>query len=282
MMKTLLRCLLFSAFSLSLSAQVIDLAFTARDGQTIHSKGVCIGDGRFVTVAVSTANISSIVDAAGTPQEVLAVDSATGLLIGKMSTESSSLPLGMGRDLAPATLLKSGSQTAAIGGWEQMHRSQVFPLALMRVNFSEKVPPPGSPLLGEDGKIVAFVHQPVLLENPTAFALPAEVARRMLTQIEKTGAASKVWIGILMQAGNSMPTIESVRPKSPAAKAGLMQEDIILSINNDPITTYAQAVDAFYYMTSGENIALTVLRGTEKKEIMLSPVVNPVQPTPRR
>ncbi len=258
------------------------MAFTARDGQTIQSKGVCIGEGYFVTVAVSTANISSLVNSAGVKQDVLAVDSATGLLIGKMTAVSDTLTLGTGRHLEPATQLVSSGQTAAIGGWEQMHCSQVFPLALMRVNFSQKVPPPGSPLLGTNGEVVAFVHQPVLLENPTAFALPAEVAQRMLTQINKTGKADKVWIGILMQAGNGMPTIESVRPNSPAAVAGLQQEDIILSIDGSPITSYAQAVDYFYYMTSGKRVALTVLRGTEKKDIVLSPVLNPVQPPARR
>ena len=71
------------------------------------------------------------------------------------------------------------------------------------------------------------------------------------------------------------PIVESVRPASPAQKAGLKNGDVILSIGGLPVSEYAEVVDAFYYLIAGEKKKFKVLRGTEIKEFEVIPEVSP-------
>ena len=71
------------------------------------------------------------------------------------------------------------------------------------------------------------------------------------------------------------PIIESVRPGSPAKKAGLQKGDVILSIGSLSVSGYAQVVDAFYYLVAGAPKKFRVIRGTEVKEFEVIPEIVP-------
>ena len=71
------------------------------------------------------------------------------------------------------------------------------------------------------------------------------------------------------------PIVESVRPDSPAKKAGLQNGDVILSIGDLIVSEYAAVVDGFYYLIAGESKKFRVLRGTEVKEFDVTPEVSP-------
>ena len=71
------------------------------------------------------------------------------------------------------------------------------------------------------------------------------------------------------------PIIESVRPGSPAQKAGLQNGDVILSIGIRKVSDYAEVVDAFFYLIAGKPQVFKVLRGTEVKDITVTPEVSP-------
>lgn len=61
-----------------------------------------------------------------------------------------------------------------------------------------------------------------------------------------------------------------VDPSMPASKAGLQPRDIILSIDNYPITTNAQVVDLIK-RSKGKVVELLVTRGSEQKQIRVVP-----------
>ena len=71
------------------------------------------------------------------------------------------------------------------------------------------------------------------------------------------------------------PVIESIRPGSPASKAGLQKGDVILSIGTQNVSGYAQVADALYYLVAGAPKKFRVIRGTEVKEFDVIPEIVP-------
>ena len=87
----------------------------------------------------------------------------------------------------------------------------------------------------------------------------------------------RCWIGIVMEVKNAVPTIMTVRPESPAAVSGVKKGDILLSVGQHEVRSYADTVNAFYYLVNGEETEVTVLRGTEKLSLKVIPEVSPAE-----
>lgn len=66
-------------------------------------------------------------------------------------------------------------------------------------------------------------------------------------------------------AGGTLVT--AVARNSPAARAGIQPDDILLSINGEPITLDNPMVSILLLYRSGDSLALTVLRGHEQREV---------------
>ena len=154
-------------------------------------------------------------------------------------------------------------------------QGKVLPLAVLRVNHSGKAPVPGSGIYDADGKLVAIVRQAVYNSPNSSYCLPAEVITRIISDHKRNGRVSRCWIGIIMDELVAPSFVESVRPASPASKAGLKNGDVILSIGSQPVREYAEVVDAFYYLIAGETKKFRVLRGTEVMEFDVTPEVSP-------
>jgi serine protease Do len=58
--------------------------------------------------------------------------------------------------------------------------------------------------------------------------------------------------------------VTEVRPNSPAAKAGLKQDDVITAVNDRPVKSPAELREAVQEAGPGKEVALQVVRGEEK------------------
>ena len=75
------------------------------------------------------------------------------------------------------------------------------------------------------------------------------------------GTVGRNTLGVVVSADGTTPTVLSVQTDSPAAKAGLQPGDQILSVNGQPIESYAQLVNELAVATdSGGKAALRVRR----------------------
>lgn len=155
-------------------------------------------------------------------------------------------------------------------GWVKQVGGKILPLALLRVNFSHSVPPPGTPLLDDAGRVVAIVFQSSGGGN-IGYALPAEAVQRVKQDITKGGQLSRGWLGLALRADSSIPRISRVLPDSPAAAAGIQPNDVLLSIGTRQITEYADAANAFFYLVPGQPVRVKLLRGAEPLEFTLTP-----------
>ena len=173
--------------------------------------------------------------------------------------ETISMPK-LGFDMAEGLLVR----------WVKQVGGKILPLALLRVNFSHSVPPPGTPLLDDAGRVVAIVFQSSGGGN-IGYALPAEAVQRVKQDITKGGQLSRGWLGLALRADSSIPRISRVLPDSPAAAAGIQPNDVLLSIGTRQITEYADAANAFFYLVPGQPVRVKLLRGAEPLEFTLTP-----------
>lgn len=214
-----------------------------------------------------------IVNDADSRVAIYQVPAASMGMIKKPALPGSSLSLKASQPVF--TSATDRSDTARVVSRVNRFQGKVLPLAVIRVNHAKAVPQPGSGIYDAGGKLVGLVRQAVHNVPHSSYCLPAEVIRRIRSDHQRNGRVSRCWIGIIMDELVAAPIVESVRPDSPAKKAGLENGDVILSIGGQTVSEYAEVVDAFYYLVAGEPQKFSVLRGTELKEFDVIPEVSP-------
>ena len=174
------------------------------------------------------------------------------------------------------------TRVSRVVSWENKYGETVLPLSLMRVHHpGEKVPLPGTPLFDKQGRLVALCHQGAPEFGLGTYALPVEAIARVEKDLKSSGEFVSSWIGIRMDVKHPVLSIMSVRPESPAAAAGILKGDILLAVGEREVQTYADAVNALYYLVNGEETMVRVLRGTQPIEMTVVPEVSPpVVPIP--
>jgi len=104
----------------------------------------------------------------------------------------------------------------------------------------------GGPLVTEDGKVEGITSRGYLGANNLGFAIPANIAKRIVAGLVKDGVVTRSYIGIVPKelqdlesfyalALNTGMLIDSVDPSSPAARAGLRGGDILLAIDGKAV-----------------------------------------------
>lgn len=155
-------------------------------------------------------------------------------------------------------------------GWIKQVGGKILPFALLRVSFGKSVPPPGTPLLDDSGRVVAIFFQGAGT-GTTGYAIPAEAVHRVKKDICNGGRLVRGWLGIALRAESQVPQISRVIPDSPAARAGIQPKDVLLSIGHRQISDYADAANAFFYLMPDKPVGVKVLRGVETLDFTLTP-----------
>lgn len=167
-------------------------------------------------------------------------------------------------------LAPDGPVKCRTNGWVKQVGGKILPLALLRVNFEKPVPPPGTPLVDDGGRVAGIVFQAAGGAN-TGYAIPAEAVHRVRRDVYSSGKLVRGWLGLALLAENQAPQIVRVLAGSPAAKAGVMPNDVLLTVGSRRISDYADAANAFFYLVPGEPVKVRVMRGVETLEFNLTP-----------
>lgn len=164
----------------------------------------------------------------------------------------------------------SGTLKCRANGWVKQVGGKILPLALLRVNFEQSVPPPGSPITDAEGRIVAVVFQSSGAGN-TGYAIPAEAVHRVKKDVCSGGKLVRGWLGLSLRAETQSPQVVRVLPGSPAAQVGIQPSDVIQNVGGHSVSDYADAANAFFYLIPGQPVQLRLLRGAEQLEFTLTP-----------
>lgn len=211
--------------------------------------------------------------------EVIAMDPVTRLCFLKSSGLSERIAWGSASNCKPGTpFTMPGNphpRRARSAGWINQIGPKVLPFSLLRVSFSGPTPPTGTPVSTSDGRVVALIYQAA--ETPgSAYAIPADAVTRVRPDLLREGKFIRAWIGISLRAEAPTPQILRLSEGSPAAKVGLLPNDILLQVGDHPITSYADAANAFFYLIPGQPVDVRLMRGPDEKAMTLIPEIQPL------
>lgn len=241
----------------------------------LASTAFAVGDGRhFVAVALSEAQAEGGRLSSGgrvLPAETF-VDPVSRLVIFRVTgAPDRALPLATtaSRIVGAVLQVKGGGQGKAIS-WVKQINGKMLPLSLLKMEYTGAVPRPGTPLEDPSGAIVAVAHQP--MGGKSGYALPVDVVKRVLDDVQKEGKVSRGWIGLNLRPEAAVPQVTKVQAGSPSATAGVKAGDVLLEIGTRRLSDYADAVNAFYYLRPGVAAPVRLKRGDEEISLSLTPV----------
>lgn len=143
----------------------------------------------------------------------------------------------------------------------------------------------GGPLVTTRGEVIGINTAMILPAQGLCFAIASNTARFVAARLMRDGWIRRSYIGV---AGQNVPIprglarahqlavssgvlVASVEPQSPAAVGGLLDGDIILAFDDEPVS----AVDDLHRHLSADRIAkpcvATVLRGLERRQVTIVP-----------
>lgn len=251
----------------------------AANGKTVDSTAVSMDGGSLLVAVVSSgadaANPTVLMGGRTIPAQVVGHDPVSRLEFLKVSGSAFPKPVewldecGVNSGASLHALTPGGPEPCRTTGWVKLVGGKILPLALLRVDFNRVVPPPGTPLVDENGRVVALVFQGV--GGNTGYAIPAEAIHRVRRDICNNGRLVRGWLGLTLRAESQSPQIVRVLPNSPAATAGIQPADVLQSVGSRQIIDYADAANAFFYLVPGQPVRVKLLRGKEPIEFTLTP-----------
>jgi len=148
----------------------------------------------------------------------------------------------------------------------------------------------GGPLFNMRGEVIGIntaIVSPQIGQG-IGFAVPINVAKQLLPQLEKGGKVARGYMGVTVREltpdlaqGFGLPPatkgalVEQVMPKTPAAKAGIQVGDVVVAVNGKPVEVPGQLTRAVAAVTPGNKVSITVLRDSKKRDISVAVAQRP-------
>lgn len=168
-------------------------------------------------------------------------------------------PFGLGQTVTSGIVSAMGRTGLGIEGYEDFIQTDAS------INPGNS----GGALVTLDGKLVGLntaIFSKSGASNGIGFAIPIDMARRIMAQLVETGEVRRGQIGVSVRqpaGGRPGAEIVTVDPASPAAGAGLTKGDVIMAVDGRPATTPAQLRTLLGVMPAGAEIELRFNRGGE-------------------
>lgn len=141
----------------------------------------------------------------------------------------------------------------------------------------------GGPLVNLDGEVVGINTAIIYGAQNIGFALPINWAKNDLEDIIKHGRIIRPYIGLryvmlnktlqdkytlpvdygALVVRDHIPGTQAVIAGSPAHKAGIKENDIVLEINGNKLTEKKELADIVQTLKVGDECEMTVMRGKE-------------------
>jgi Do/DeqQ family serine protease len=117
--------------------------------------------------------------------------------------------------------------------------------------------------------------------NGIGFAIPSDVAQRVVESLLKDGVVRRGWIGVepreltpeiaesLQIATRTGVLITGVLQDGPASKGGLRPGDVVVAVAGQPVASVAQLLNAVAALPPGQPAQIGVLRGKQPLTLTL-------------
>jgi serine protease Do len=148
----------------------------------------------------------------------------------------------------------------------------------------------GGPTFDVYGRVIGVntaIFSPTGGSVGIGFAIPAEVADRITKQLISSGKVVRGYLGVTIQnispevaeslgiEAKSGALVADVVPDGPAAKGGVQQGDIILSVNGTAVTSSTELTRRVANARAGEVIRLEALRAGRRVQLQVTSGTRP-------
>jgi serine protease Do len=211
------------------------------------------------------------------PAKQLVADIRSGTAMLKIDATTPAMPIGKSEEMEVATPvvavgfpldLPETPNFGMIAGLDRKYLGRYFSTTHLRVNLPTQRGEAGAPLLNMKGEVVGIVVSS-LENNSGCYAVPIEAAEKIRSDFVRFGQARHGWIGINVSevpqpVEGSRAEMTQIMEQTPAARSGIKQGDILLQVGQKKITQPEDVLDASFYITAGDTVPITVMRGNRK------------------
>ena len=220
---------------------------------------------------------------AGTDLAVLRIDENPGKAaetIGGHPVRTGELVLAIGRSGLGDISASTGIVARVGDAWRTWRGGQID--RLIRPDLQLYVGQSGSALVNEDGRVLG-INTTALARN-AVITIPAATIDRVVDAILERGHVPRPYLGAAMQA---VPVPEAsrshfpadideallvlhVEANAPAANAGILVGDLLLSIAGHPLHSVHQVLHRLAGLKVGDPVAVVVIRGGVKMDLTVT------------
>ncbi|MBI2627156.1 MAG: trypsin-like peptidase domain-containing protein [Parcubacteria group bacterium] len=204
-------------------------------------------------------------------QTVIAIGTALGLF---KNSVSKGIISGLGRRI-----------TASLGGSDETEELRGVFQTDVAINQGNS----GGPLVNSDGEVIGINTAVIMGAQNIGFAIPINWAKKDLEDIKKYGRVVKPYLGLryvminsklkdkynltvecgALVARDHLPNSEAVIKNSPAEKAGLKENDIIVEVAGKLLEEKSELADLIQEFKVGDELEIKYLRKGEKQATKL-------------
>jgi serine protease Do len=211
------------------------------------------------------------------PARQILADIRSGMAMLKVDLATPALPIGKSEQLEVATPvitigypldLPETPSFGMIAGFDRKYLGRYFSTTHLRVNLPTQRGEAGSPLLNLQGEVVGILVSS-LENNSACYALPIEAAEKIRADFVRFGEARHGWIGINVSEAEasvegSRAEMTKILEGTPAADYGIKAGDTLSPAVMKKVREPEDVLDASFFITAGESVPITVMRGNEK------------------
>src|SRR5437667_5318461 len=245
------------------------------------------------TVGGEAENFSIEFEGKKYPARQILADVRSGMAMLKIDAVTPTLPIGKSEQLEVATPVVTIGfpldlpQTPSFGmiaGFDRKYLGRYFSTTHLRVNLPTQRGEAGAPLLNMKGEVVGMLVSS-LENNSSCYAVPIEAAEKIRGDFVRFGEARHGWIGINVSEAaapteGSRARMTQIMDGTPAASSGIKAGDILLQVGRKKVHEPEDVLDASFFITAGDTVPITVIRGNEKLTFNVQAETHPASQHP--
>ena len=149
----------------------------------------------------------------------------------------------------------------------------------------------GGPTFNMEGQVVAVntaIVSPTGGSVGIGFAVPSEMASRIVAALREKGRIERGWLGVSVQdmtgrnpRGPGTPgpgvSIANIDRTGPAAKAGLRTGDVVMAVDGDRVDTAQGLIKAVAAVAPGKAVRLTMRRNGQNFDVPVTVGLRPAE-----
>ena len=139
----------------------------------------------------------------------------------------------------------------------------------------------GGPLINTQGEVVGINTAVMQMGQGLGFSLPVDLAKKLVPELKANGKVTRSWLGVSVQditladkeslklGVDQGSLVREVVVDSPAYKAGLKMNDVIVEFNGHTINNSRKLPKEVVYTTSGEEVSIKLVREGKAKTVVV-------------